>query len=240
MSENHVYDETLPGARPWSMVLKRGYCLRLSAVEAGANVAMLLFNPHNLLERYNMSDTLKAQHTQKLTRGNMLYSDMGRVMCSIIEDSCGWHDTIGGISDAELVRKKWGEANYQQARNDFHRNGRELFLIELGKWGLGRRDLVPNLNLFSKVSVDEDGAMHFAPGHGKAGDHITLRAEMDTLVVLHSAQHPLDPSDEYRPAAVELAIHPAAPVGEDDYCRQYRPENERAYQNTAIYHCQGA
>ena len=239
MHDPSVYSETIPGGRHWSMVLKRGYCLRLSASEAGANVAMLLFNPHNLLERYNMSDTLKAQHTQKLTRGNMLYSDMGRVMCSIIEDSCGWHDTIGGVSDAELVRKKWGEAHYQQVRNDFYRNGRELFLIELGKWGLGRRDLVPNLNLFSKVQVDEQGTMQFQTGHCQAGDHVTLRAEMDTLIVLNTAQHPLDPATEYHPVAVQLAIHPAAPVGDDDYCRHYRPENERAYQNTAIYHCQG-
>ncbi|RFA25522.1 urea carboxylase [Alkalilimnicola ehrlichii] len=234
-----VHSETVPGGRYWSQVIKRGFSLRLTDPSGGANVGMLLFNPHNHLERYNMSDTLKGQHTAKLGRGNMLYSDMGRAMLSIVEDTAGWHDTIGGMSDAALVARKWGRNTYQTARNDFYRNGRELFLIELGKWGLGKRDLVPNLNLFSKVYVDAAGNLTFDPAHAKAGAMIELRAEMDTLVVLNTAQHPLDPSPEYAPRSVQLDILRAAPVAEDDYCRNFRPENERAYQNAAIYNCQG-
>ena len=234
-----VYQDTVPGGRYWSMVLKRGFTLRLTDLEGGANAGILLYNPHNLLERYNMADTLKGQHTQKLQRGHMLYSDMGRVMCSIIDEDLGWHDTIGGISDGERVRQQWGETRYQEARNDFYRSGRELFLIELGKWGLGERDLVPNLNLFSKLQVNEQGQLAFVRGHSHAGAYITLRAEMDTLVILQTAQHPLDPAASYSPKPVALAIQRAAPVGEDDLCRRLCPENERAFQNTAIYHCQG-
>jgi urea carboxylase-associated protein 2 len=160
-------------------------------------------------------------------------------MCSIIEDDLGWHDSIGGISDADLLRQKWGESRYQEARNAFYRDGRELFLIELGKWGLGLRDLVPNLNLFSKLSVDESGKMVFHPNHSRAGAQLSLRAEMDTLVVLNTAQHPLDPSPVYAPKPIEICIQRAEPVDETDPCRRLCPENERAYQNTLIYHCQG-
>ncbi|QKT03514.1 urea carboxylase-associated family protein [Ectothiorhodospiraceae bacterium 2226] len=234
-----LYSELVPGGRAWSMVIKRGYSLRLVDAEGGANVSMLLFNPHNLIERYNMADVLKAQHTFKLTRGHMLYSDMGRVMLSIIEDSCGWHESVGGVSDAALVQQKWGEADYQQARNAFYRNGRDLFLIELAKWGLGKQDLVPNLNWFSKVFVDALGNLQFDPNNSRPGAAVTLRAEMDTLVVLNTAQHPRDPAPDYLPRPVRLEIARAAPVAEDDYCRRLRPENERAFQNTAIYHCQG-
>ena len=234
-----VYQDTVPGGRYWSMILKRGFSLQLNDLEGNANAGVLLYNPHNLLERYNMADTLKGQHTQKLHRGHMLYSDMGRVLCSIIDEDLGWHDTIGGISDDERVRQKWGEFPYQEARNDFYRSGRELFLIELGKWGLGERDLVPNLNLFSKLQVDEQGQLAFVNGHSHAGAHITLRAEMDTLVILQTAQHPLDPAPSYSPKPVALAIQRAAPITEDDICRRLCPENERAFQNTAIYHCQG-
>ena len=87
-----VHSETVPGGRYWSMVIRRGYALRIVDPTGRANAATLLFNPHNLLERYNMADTLKAQHTSKLTKGHMLYSDMGRVLLSIVEDTLGWHD----------------------------------------------------------------------------------------------------------------------------------------------------
>ncbi len=236
-----VHRESLPGARYWSLVIKRGFTLRLVDTEGRANVSMLLYNPQNLLERYNAPDTLKGQHTSKLTRGNMLYSDMGRVMLSIVEDTVGWHDTIGGVTDAAMIREQYGEHRYQEHRNAFYRSGRDLFLIELQKWGLGRRDLVPNLNFFSKVAAGLDGTLEFVANHSDPGAHVDLRAEMDTLVVLNTAPHPMDPAPEYRPGALDLAIYRTPPVDpESDYCVNFRPENTRAYANTRILNCQEA
>lgn len=233
-----VHRETVPGGRNWSMVIRRGHALRLIDTTGRANVALLLFNPLNLLERYNVSDTLKAQHTAKLARGNMLYSDMGRTMMSMVEDTLGWHDTVGGISTPEDVRRQFGESSYQRDRNAFHRSGRELFLIELGKWGLGRQDLVPNANLFSRVSPAEDGALTYVQGHSAPGACVELRADMDTLAVLNTAVHPMNPAREYAPGAVELMIRRAEPVHAGDWCINFRPENARAYANTAIYNSQ--
>jgi urea carboxylase-associated protein 2 len=233
-----VHQELLPGARNWSFIIRRGFALRLTDRRGGANCSVLMYNAHEKLERYNMADTLKAQHTAFLTRGHVCYSDMGRILCSIVDDSCGWHDTFCGISNDASVRAKYGEARYQEHRNAFHRSGRELFLIELGKWGLGRRDLVPNINFFSKVTVDDAGAMHFDTEHSKAGDHVDLRAEMDTLVVLNTCPHPMNPSTEWAPPPVELTIYRADPVADDDVCRNSCDENRRGFANTAVYHCQ--
>lgn len=233
-----VLRDTVPGGRYWSMVLKRGFTLRMIDRDGGANVSMLLFNPANPLERYNMADTLKGQHTSRLTRGNMLYSDMGRVMLSIVGDTVGWHDTIGGVTDAEMIRRQYGEASYQEHHNAFFRDGRELFLIELGKWGLGKRDLVPNVNFFSKVYADTDGRMTYVPDHSQAGDAVDLRAEMDTLVVFNTAPHPMAPGDHYAPGTVDLLVYRSEPVRDDDYCIHYRPENARAYANALIANCQ--
>lgn len=233
-----LHRELVPGARNWSFILRRGKALRLTDPRGGANCSVLLFNAHEPLERYNMADTLKAQHTAFLTAGHVCYSDMGRVLCSITADSCGWHDTFCGVSDAELVRRRYGEARYQEERNAFHRNGRELFLIELAKWGLGRRDLVANINFFSKVGVDDAGRMGYVQGHSKAGDSVDLRAEMDSLIVLNTCPHPLDRSTPWSPKPVELTLWRADPVSEDDLCRNACPENQRGFANTAIYHCQ--
>ena len=233
-----VYDNLLPGARNWSFILRRGFALRLTDSQGGGNCSAMFFNAHEKLERYNMADTLKAQHTAYLTKGHVCYSDMGRILVSIIEDTCGWHDPIGGVSNAVSVREKYGERRYQEARNGFFRDGRGLFLIEMGKWGLGRRDLIANINFFSRINVNEGGEMRFAAGHSKPGSYVDLRAEMDTLVVLNTCPHPLDPATEWEPKPIQLTIFPTPPAADDDPCRLSCPENQRGFENTAIYHCQ--
>ncbi|HVW22760.1 MAG TPA: urea amidolyase associated protein UAAP1 [Opitutaceae bacterium] len=230
-----VYSRTLAGAGMWSAVLSRGKSLRLTALEAGANVGMLLYNADLPVERYNMPDTLKGQHLFRLCRPYCLHSDMGRVLASITDDTVGWHDAVCGASDPELVAERYGLRTYQEARNEFHRCGRDCFLIELAKWGLGPRDLLPNLNLFSKVVADEAGKLSFVPGHAPAGSRVELRFEMNTLVVLNACQHPLDPDPRYHPRAVRLDVFRVPPPAEDDPCRRSRPENERAFANTEDY-----
>jgi uncharacterized protein YcgI (DUF1989 family) len=94
----------------------------LADLAGRANVSALFYNAEEKLERYNMADTLKAQHTAHLTAGHALYSDMGHVLCSIIQDTCGWHDTVCGTSKAAMVRAKYGESSYQTHRNAMYRN----------------------------------------------------------------------------------------------------------------------
>jgi urea carboxylase-associated protein 2 len=231
-----VYSKTLNYSGMWSGVIGRGKTLRLTALEAGANVGVLLYNADLTVERYNMPDTLKGQHIFHLRHPYCLHSDMGRVFASITADTVGWHETVCGCSDAKLATEKYGERNYQVARNEFHRNGRECFLIELAKWGLGPRDLVPNLNFFSKVVADEAGKLSFVPNHAKAGDHIDLRLEMNTLVILNTCQHPLDPDPVYHPREVKLEVFATPPPAADDVCRNSRPENVRAFINTEDYY----
>jgi uncharacterized protein len=231
-----LYTSTLTRAGMWSGVIGRGRTLRLTDLEGGANVGLLLYNADLTVERYNMPDTLKGQHIFHVRHPFCLHSDMGRILASITADTVGWHDTVGGYSDAKLVAEKYGEKTYQAVRNDFHRNGRECFLIELAKWGLGERDLVPNLNLFSKVVADDSGRLTFATGHSKAGDHVDLRLEMNTLVVLNTCQHPLDPDSAYHPRSVRLEVFATPLAGADDPCRNSRPENARAFTNTENYH----
>ena len=237
MSLEHptLWEEVLPGGNHWSGRLRRGTALRLTALSAGANVSALFYNAEQPLERYNMPDTLKSQHTAFLTAGYVCQSDMGRVLCSITADTVGWHDTWCGVSDAAMVRERFGERPYQEHRNAMLRNGRDNLLIELAKWGLGPRDLVPCVNFFSKVVPDVDGALSHVAGHSQAGGFVDLRFEMETLVVLSSAPHPLDTHAEYAPADVRLAAFHAAPVAADDACRTRCPQNGRAFTNTERY-----
>jgi len=230
-----LVDEPLRGGQMWSRVLKRGQVLRLTDVEGGAAVAALLFNADSPLERYNMPDTLKAQHIARITKGNVLYSDMGRVLCSVVADTCGWHDTITGVEDMAGSTKKYGPGDYQALRNEWHRNSRDNLLVELAKHGLGKRDFGPNLNLFVKVASNAEGKLSYLPGHSKPGSYVELRSEMNTLVVLSNTPHPLDPATHYTVRPVHLGVRIAPPVAADDPCRTSCAENERGFALTEAY-----
>jgi urea carboxylase-associated protein 2 len=231
-----IYKDTLPGGKHWSLLMRRGTLLTLADVEGGANVGMLFYNPANLLERYNAPDTLKCQHTFKLTKGHCLYSDMGRIFCSIVEDTAGWHDTACGNTTREMVAERWGTTSYQTHRNDWQQNGHDSFLVEAAKYGLGRRDLSANVNWFSKVAVADDGGMMFDARAARSGALVALRFELDTIVLLHTCPHPLNPSTTYprRPVAYEIGA--AEPVAADDLCLNSAPENGRGFENNRLFH----
>jgi hypothetical protein len=231
-----IFEKTLHGAGMWSAVISRGKRLRLTDLDGGSNVGMLLYNAHERTERYNMPDTLKGQHIFYLRAPYCLHSDMGRLLASITADSVGWHDTVCGHSDAAGVLAKYGPNNYQHARNDWNRSAHDGFLIELAKWGLGKKDLVPNLNLFSKVVADEAGHLSFVTGNSKPGDAIELRFEIDTLVVLNTCQHPLDPDPVYQHHHVKLEVFAGNSPAADDPSLTIRPENFRAWENNQTYH----
>lgn len=227
-----LYEETVPGGGHTSFVLKRGQLLRITDLEGGANVSLMLLNAAEKSERLNLPDSLKGQHTAKLTVGHCLYSDMGRVLAAITADTCGWHDSFGGVLNAAEVQEKYGSGRYQELRNGFFRNGVDNLLVEMGKWNLNIQDLLMVLNLFSKVTVDSNGGFHFASENSKAGDYVELYAPMDTLVVLTALQHPMDPAADYSPKPVQLNWSQVAEDGISVLCRTSRPENGRAFHNT--------
>jgi urea carboxylase-associated protein 2 len=230
------YQTEIPAGSHWSLRMRRGTIMRITDPEGGANLGMLFYNPENLLERYNAPDTLKCQHTFKLTKGNCLYSDMGRIFASIVEDSLGWHETVSGNANATHVAEKWGARDYQHDRNDWKQNGYDAFLIELAKYGLSAADMAMNVNWFSKVEVSDQGALELLSNHSKAGDQITLRFEMDTLVLMHTCPHPLNCAESYPQKSVQIELGVAEPVAEDDYCKNFRAENGRGFQNNDLYH----
>ena len=235
MSAPILWEDTIQPGATWSHVLKRGTAMRLTDTEGGANAGAIFYNFECPTERYNMPDTLKAQHIARLTAPFVLYSDMGRVLCSITEDTCGWHDPLCGFSGEQEVLEKYGRATYQECRNGYHKNARDGFLIELEKWGLGARDLNANVNFFSRVDTRANGDFEFATGNSKPGDSVTLRAEMNVLVIVNTCQHPLDPSPEYAPKPVHVEILEVSAPGRDDLSRLSRPENGRGFEVTERY-----
>jgi urea carboxylase-associated protein 2 len=230
-----VYQTTIPGASHWSTMVRKGAKLKIKDINGSANLGMLFFNPYQLDEKYNAPDTLKCQHTFKLTKDHCLYSDMGRIFCSIVEDSFGWHESMCGNSHASHIEKQFGKRDYQTQRNQWLQNGYDSFLVELAKYNLKAQDMAANVNWFSQVSSDEEGQLSLSR-QSEAGDHVTLRFEMDTLVIMHTCPHPLTQADEYPKTPIEITLSQAEPIRVDDPCMNHCPENQRGFENNALYH----
>ena len=226
--------EFKPGEK-WSGFIGKGKYIHFKALGDDANVSILLYNMRDTSERYNMPDSLKAQYTAHLTKGNVLMSDNGRVLASIVEDSLGWHDTISGHTTRLLTDEKYGKTSYQTHGNEYYRCGEENFKVELVRNNMGKRDLVPCVNLFSKVYVEDEGSMHYQEGHCKEGATVTLRTEMDILFIASNTPCTLNPSKEYPLVPVTMEVYDAPPVDLLDECVQHRTENYRAFENTWDY-----
>ena len=182
-----------------------------------------------------MADTLKAQHIAHLTTGCVCYSDMGRILCSITADSCGWHDPLCGLTDAahDLLALRRDPTSRSNAINAIV-SGRDAMLVELGKYGLNERDLVANINFFSKVVVDEAGALQLAAGPfpGRPVRRPAFRDGHDRCCCMRGP-HPLATATKYAPPAIRLAgARRGTPPAADDPCRIRCPENARGYINT--------
>ena len=236
-STSSLREEQVPGGGQTSFILRRGQILRLTDIDGEANVSMMMLNPHEKSERLNLPDTLKGQHTARLTAGHCFYSDMGRVLAGIVADTCGWHDPFGGVLNAQETAEKYGTGRYQELRHAFYRNGVDNLLVELGKWDLGLEDLLMVVNFFSKVTVDENGDFRFVPGHSQAGNYVELFAPMDVLIVLTALPHPQNPATEYAPRPVQLSWYQACDEQAATAALFTRDENQRAFTNTQRFTC---
>jgi hypothetical protein len=231
MTSNSVaYSIEVPGGAAESLRLRRHRTLTLHALGPGANVAMLIYALEDPTERLNVPDTLKAQMSARIKSPMALMSDMGRALASVTGSSLDWHDAITGHSLPEAVEARFGPSSYAADRNAWRRSARHGLLDELWKHGLGARDLHANINFFTKVAPagDERGTLVYVPGHADAGDWVTLRAEIDLLVILSTAPHPLDPAESWDPAGVRIDVAEAPAPGPDDPTRRWREESGRA------------
>jgi urea carboxylase-associated protein 2 len=224
MSERLLTHE-VPGGAGWSLQLRAGRLLTLTALGPGANCSTLLYPAHDPVDRLNVPDTLKAQMSVRIRPPMVLMSDRGVGLASVTGSSLEWHDCLGGHSvDAHVAR--YGASSYTTDRNEWRRSARALFLLELAKHGRGPADLHACVNFFAKAATGDDGSLAFAAGHASTGDWVTLRAEVDLLVVLATVPHPMDPS--WSPAAVRADVRVGEPYGEHDPSMTFRDESARA------------
>lgn len=193
-----VLDEIVPAGKPWSGVIERGQRLRIVDLEGRQAVDFLCYNARDPEERYHAPNTIKASGTISLTKGHVLYSDIARPLFTIVEDSFGSHDTIGGCCSAPSNVMLYGVKGCPGCR--------ENFLAALAKHGMGRRDIVPNVNFFMAVPVERSGGAAIARGKSKPGSFVELRAEMKALAVVSNCPQIHNPCNDFNPTPIRIVV----------------------------------
>lgn len=222
-----IWEETIASGGYAAKRLSRGARLRLLDLQGDACASMLLFNAELPSERLNVADTLKVQWNAYLGTGKLVLSDMGKAMLSILEDSAGTHDAFCGASNLASNTRRFGAGDNWGP----YPNARDRLGLGVAKFGLGRRDIHPCLNWFKGVKVEAGGALTPQIGPFNSGRAVTLRAEMDLIVVLANCPHVLDVRPEYTVGLLRVSAWrgPVTPL--DDPIRNATPEGLRAFQN---------
>jgi urea carboxylase-associated protein 1 len=195
-------DEVVPARAPWSAILRKGETLRIVDLEGQQAVDTLLYNAHDTAERYSGQDTVAAQKAAYLTTGSVLLSTEGRALATIVADTSGRHDTSAGACSCEANTVRFGHhTRYMHAC-------RENFLLEGGKHGLSKRDIVGNINFFMNVPILPDGSLAIVDGISEPGSYVDLRAEMDVLVLISNCPQVNNPCNGFNPTPIRVVIWP--------------------------------
>jgi urea carboxylase-associated protein 1 len=195
-----VVDVTVGPGEPWTYVLRRGHVLRIVDVEGNQAVDTLLYDAHDTEDRYSAADTVRAQGNIFLTTGSRLLSSEGTVLATIVADTCGRHDTSGGACSAESNVCRFGH------HTRWMHNCRDNFLHGLASLGMGKRDIVPNINFFMNVPVTADGHLDIVDGISRPGAYVELQAETDTLVVVSNCPQLNNPCNGWNPTPIRLLV----------------------------------
>lgn len=198
------YRQVIPPGQAWSGHVRRGETLRVVDLEGEQAVDALIYAADDTSERYDAQLTLLTQASTVVTRGTRLYSNRGRAMAAVVADTLGAHDTLVGCCSAEANFVRFGEP----ARH-LH-SCRDNFLTELSRHGMSKRDIVPNLNFFMPVPVEEDGGLAIVDGADEPGHYVDILAAVDLLCVLSNCPQINNPCNGFDPTPIEVAIIPAA------------------------------
>ena len=221
-----LWDEVVAGGGYASATLPRGARLRLTDRHGDACAGVLLHRADATAERLNVADTVKVQWQAYLGTGAVLLSDMGRALMTIVDDTSARHDALCGTTSAATAASRYGGTGIHSPTP----TARQLLVVGAAKHGLDPRDIPTGVNLFKTAVVGTDGTLRL-DGDVRPDTAVTLRADLDVIVMVANVPHPLDERTEYPSSTVRLSAWRATHPGLADPARTSSPERARAYEN---------
>lgn len=195
-----IFTHRIPAEAPWSGIVRKGQVIRIVDAEGQQAVDTIFYSADDYAERYSAQDTLRQQGTAYIGVGTQVISNEGNVMLTVIADTCGRHDTMAGACSCESNTVRFGhETRYLHACRD-------NFLLEVSRYGMDKRDIVPNINFFMNVPIEPSGEMTIVDGLSDPGGYVELRAEMDVLCVISNCPQVNNPCNGFNPTPVDVLI----------------------------------
>ncbi len=200
--EMSIYRHVINAGDPWIYEIKAGQFLRIVDLHGNQAVDTLFYNAHDYADRYSAQDTIQRQGNIYLTTGTKLMSTAGTVLLTIVADTCGRHDTLGGAcaQESNMVRYAIEKRHMHACRNSF--------LKAVIDWdhGMSKRDITSNINFFMNVPVTPEGKLTFEDGISEPGKYVEMRAETDVLALISNCPQLNNPCNAYNPTPVEVLI----------------------------------
>ena len=208
-----VYSEIIPAGEAWIHAIAKGQTFRIVDLEGNQAVDTLFYNARDYADRYDFQNTIRAQGNVYLTAGSRLMSTNGHLLLTIIADTCGRHDTLGGAcaTESNQVRYALDKGHMHACRQSFLG---ALLKYDHGKYGPGleKRDIPNNINFFMNVPVTPDGGLTFEDGISEAGKYVEMRAETDVLGLISNCPQLNNPCNAYNPTPIQVLIWDTANV----------------------------
>jgi urea carboxylase-associated protein 1 len=198
-----AYRETIAAGDYWMKVVRAGDTLRIVDLEGNQAADTLFYSAANPAERYSAVDTIREQGNVYLTTGSQLVSNEGNPMLTIVADTCGRHDTLGGAcaTESNQVRYDLGKHHMHACRDSWL-----LAVSEHPEFAMSKRDITHNINFFMNVPITADGGLSFADGISAPGKYVELTAHMDVIVLISNCPQLNNPCNAYNPTPVEVLV----------------------------------
>jgi hypothetical protein len=202
LPENASYRHIINAGDYWVSRIKKGQTFRFVDLEGNQAVDTLFYDAEDPDNHYSASDTLLEQKALYLTTGTKLVSIRGDILATIVADTCGLHDTLGGACSREsnTMRYSLDKCHMHACRDSFIRG-----LQDYG-FNMEKRDIAPNINFFMNVPVTPEGELDFADGVSAPGRYVEMKAERDVLCLISNCPQLNNPCNAYNPTPVEVVI----------------------------------
>lgn len=197
-----VHREIVEAGDSWIHLVKKGQIFRIVDLEGNQAVDTLFYNAHDLTDRYSFQETIREQRNIYLTTGTKIMSSNGHPLMTIIADTCGRHDTLGGAcaTESNMVRYAIEKRFMHACRQSF------VKAVIAYDHGFEKRDVANNINFFMNVPVTPEGGLTFEDGISESGKYVELRAELDTLALISNCPQLNNPCNAYNPTPIQVLI----------------------------------
>jgi len=197
-----VFDQVVLAGDGFTHVVERGQIFRIVDLEGNQAADTLFYDAHDPSNRYSAVDTVREQGNIYLSTGTKLVSSEGDVLMTIVADTCGRHDTLGGACAAESNQVRYAiEKKYMHACRDTF-----LLTCACSAPNMSKRDITANVNFFMNVPVTPEGKLTFEDGVSGPGRYVEMRAERDVRVLISNCPQLNNPCNGYNPTPIRVLI----------------------------------